>query len=79
MELVAKLHESLLKNVDQVNRNKKMTYVTRKGHITFHGFGGKKIWVKMHKPNEKKYLLANWEGPYLFVGYKDGHGHQEHD
>lgn len=56
-----------------------MTYVTRKGHITFHGFGGKKIWVKMHKPNEKKYLLANWEGPYLFVGYKDGHGHQEHD
>jgi hypothetical protein len=35
----------------------------------------------MHKPNEKKYLLASWEGPYLFVGYKDGHGHghREHD
>lgn len=79
MELVTKLHESLLENVDQVQQKQKGTYATRKGHIMFHSFGEEEVWMKMRKPNEKKYLLASWEGLYLFVGYKEGHGHQEQD
>ncbi len=35
--------------------------------------------VKMRKPRKKKTLLANWEGPYAFVKYKDEKGCREFD
>lgn len=35
--------------------------------------------VKMKKPSEKKSLIKNWEGPYLFVGYVDEHDNLESD
>jgi hypothetical protein len=35
MELVAKLHESLLKNVDHAQKKQKRTYAAKKGHIMF--------------------------------------------
>jgi hypothetical protein len=28
--------------------------------------------VKMKKPGKKKALIANWEGPYLFVAHING-------
>jgi hypothetical protein len=27
--------------------------------------------VKMKRPGKKKALIANWEGPYLFVAHTD--------
>jgi hypothetical protein len=35
--------------------------------------------VKMKKPRKEKALLANWEGPYAFVKYKDKKGCREFD
>ncbi len=35
--------------------------------------------VKMRKPRKKKSLLANQEGPYAFVKYKDEKGCREFD
>jgi hypothetical protein len=46
MELVAKLHESLLKNVDQVNRNKKWLMLLEKDTSHFMVLGGKKYGWK---------------------------------
>ncbi len=31
----------------------------------------------MRKPGKKRSLFSNWEGPYIFVDYKDGKGFQE--
>ncbi len=45
----------------------------------FHYFEDGKMSIKMRKPSKKTYLLASWEGLYLFVGYKDGKGCQEQD
>ncbi len=33
----------------------------------------------MKKPRKEKALLANWEGPYAFVKYKDKKGCREFD
>jgi hypothetical protein len=35
--------------------------------------------VKMKKPGKKRALLANWEGSYTFVKYKDEKGCKEFD
>lgn len=71
MELVVQLHESLLENVDQAQKKHKKTYASRKGHIMFQSFGDEKVLMKMKKPRKNKSLLASWEGPYMFAGYKD--------
>jgi hypothetical protein len=49
MELVAKLLESLLKNVDQTQKKQKRTYATKKGRIMFQSFRDREISVKMRK------------------------------
>ncbi len=35
--------------------------------------------MKMKKPGKNKSTVTSWEGPYQFVGYKDGKGCQEQD
>jgi hypothetical protein len=35
--------------------------------------------VKMRKLGKKRALLANWEGPYAFVKYKDEKGYRKFD
>jgi len=35
--------------------------------------------VKMRKPGKRRALLANWEGPYAFMKYKDEKGCREFD
>jgi len=47
--------------------------------MMFVGFDEKKVWVKMQKLDKKKSLLASWEGPCIFVGYKDGKRQHEYD
>lgn len=79
MKLVAQLHEYLLQNVDQTKKKQKRTYAAKKGQVMFHSFEDGKMSINMRKLSKKKYLLASWEGLYMFVGYKDGKGCQEHD
>jgi hypothetical protein len=74
MKLVAQFHEYLLQNVNQAQNKQKWTYAARKGRVMFHSFEDGKMSIKMRKLGKKKYLLASWEGLYLFVGYKDGKG-----
>jgi hypothetical protein len=67
-----------MKNVitmSKCKRNRKKTYVTRKGKQTFEGLVAGETMVKMKKPRKKKPLTLSWEGPYQFVGYADGNGH----
>lgn len=78
MKLITKLHESLLENVDQAHDKQKWMYAARKWHIMFHSFGEGEVYMKMCKPRKKNHLVS-WEGPYLFVGYKDKKRCQEHD
>jgi hypothetical protein len=43
------------------------------------GFEKEGVQIKMRKPSKKKNLVGSWEGPYVFVGYKDGKGTHEQD
>ncbi len=45
----------------------------------FVGFEEGKTMVKMKKLGEKRALLANWEGPYAFMKYKDEKGFRKFD
>ncbi len=47
MELVAQLHESLLKNVNQAHKKQMKTYATRNNCIMFFSFGEEQVWLKM--------------------------------
>jgi hypothetical protein len=35
--------------------------------------------VKMKMPRKRRALLANWQGPYAFMKYKDKKGCREFD
>jgi hypothetical protein len=45
----------------------------------FEGFEGVWVKVKMWKLGKKKNLAGSWEGPYVFVIYKDGKGFHDQD
>jgi hypothetical protein len=73
MELIVNVHKSLLENIEQVQKQQKKVYAARKGLQIFDGFEENNK-VKMRKLGKKKSLVRNWEGPYIFVDYKDGKG-----
>jgi len=78
MQLIASVHKSLIENVEHAQRKQKNVYVARKGLQTFEGFA-KNSKVKMHRLGKKILLFSNWEGPYIFIDYKDGKGSQKQD
>jgi hypothetical protein len=43
------------------------------------GFKEGVTYVKMKKPRKKKFLVFNWERPFLFLNYLDGNGFMEQD
>jgi hypothetical protein len=47
--LIARVHKTLLENVEQAQRKQRKVYATRKGLQTFEGFT-KNAKVKMRKP-----------------------------
>jgi hypothetical protein len=60
MELVAQLYQSLLDNVDQVQKKQCKTYVAWGGWLLFVGFKVGDTWVKMKSgKNEKKLVRRN--------------------
>ncbi len=78
MQLIVVLHRSLLENVKHAQKKQRKTHVICKGMQTFDGFESDNK-VKMHRLGKNKSLMCNWEGPYMFVGYKDRKGLQKKD
>ncbi len=58
---------------------KHRSYVAQKGKQEFVGFEEGKTIVKMRKPKKRRALLANREGSYAFMKYKDEKGCKEFD
>jgi len=74
MELITSIHENVLLNVEQAQKQQRKTYAARKGKHLFEGLVAGVTMVKMKKPGKRKALSASWEGPYQFVGHTDGKG-----
>ncbi len=74
MELIASIHENVLLNVEQAQKQQRKTYATRKGKHLFEGLVAGVTIVKIKKPGKRRALSTSWEGPYQFVGHIDGKG-----
>jgi hypothetical protein len=79
LKLIYDMHSSVLENVDQAQKRQCRSYVARKGKQEFLRLEEGKTMVKMRKLGKKRALLANWEGPYAFVKYKNEKGCREFD
>jgi hypothetical protein len=69
MELIASIHENVLLNVEQAQKQQRRTYASRRGKHLFEGLVAGVTMVKMKKPGKRRALSASWEGPYQFVGH----------
>ncbi len=74
MELIASIHENVLLNVEQAQKQQRKTYASQRGKHLFEGLVARVTMVKMKKPGKRRALSASWEGPYQFVGHVDGKG-----
>ncbi len=74
MQLVSYFHKYLLENVEQAHKKQQKIYASKKGLQMFEEFEGECTKVKMCKPCKKKNPACSYEGPYIFVTYKDGKG-----
>jgi len=77
MKLVTSIHENVLFNIEQAQKTQRVTYASRRGKHVFEGLVAGETMVKMKKPGKRRALIANWEGPYLFVGHTNGKGNLE--
>jgi hypothetical protein len=76
---ISKMHGKVSKNNFLAQVRQKQAYASWRGKKIFSRFKEGKTFVKMKKPCKKKSLASNWEEPYLFVRYLDGHGFLEQD
>jgi hypothetical protein len=74
VELIASIHNNVLLNVEQAQKQQKKVYAARKGKHLFEGLIASQTMVKMKKLGKIKALIASWEGPYQFIGHTDGKG-----
>ncbi len=72
MELIGSIHNSILCNVEQAQKQQKKVYAARRGKHLFEGLIVGQTMVKMKKPGKRRALSASWEGPYQFIGHTDG-------
>jgi len=79
LNFIYDMHSFVLENVDQTQKKQCKSYATWKGKQEFVRMEEGKTMVKMGKPGKKRALLANWEGPYAFVKYKNEKGCREFD
>jgi hypothetical protein len=79
LKLISNMHSFVLENLDQAQKKQRRSYVARKGKHDFVGFEEGKTVVKMRKPGKRRTLLANWEGQYASVKYKDKKGCRKFD
>jgi hypothetical protein len=71
VELIGSIHNHVLCNVEQVQKQQKKVYDVRRGK---EGLIAGQTMVKMKKPGKRRALSASWEGPYQFIGHTDGKG-----
>jgi hypothetical protein len=57
LKLIFDIHSSVLENVDQAQKRKRISYVAWKGKQEFLGLEEGRTMVKMIKPREKKHYL----------------------
>jgi hypothetical protein len=74
VELIGSIHNRVLCNVEQAQKQQKKFYATRRGKHLFEGLIAGQTMVKMKKPGKRRALSASWEGPYQFIGHTDGKG-----
>jgi hypothetical protein len=74
VELIASIHDNILLNVEQAQKQQKKSYAARRGKHLFEGLIAGQTMVKMKKPGKRRALTASWEGPYQFIGHADGKG-----
>jgi hypothetical protein len=74
VELIGSIHNNVLCNVEQVQKQQKKVYAARRGKHLFEGLVAGQTMVKMKKPGKRRALSASWEGPYQFIGHTDGKG-----
>jgi len=74
VELIASIHDNVLLNVEQAQKQQKKIYAARRGKHLFEGLTSGQTMVKMKKPGKRRALTTSWEGPYQFIGHTDGKG-----
>jgi hypothetical protein len=74
VELIANIHDNILLNVEQAQKQQKKIYAARRGKHLFEGLIAGQTMVKMKKPGKRRTLTTSWEGPYQFIGHTDGKG-----
>jgi hypothetical protein len=74
VELIASIHDNVLLNVEQTQKQQKKVYAARRGKHLFEGLIARQTMVKMKKPGKRRALTFSWEGPYQFIGHPDGKG-----
>jgi hypothetical protein len=74
VELIASIHNNVLLNVEQAQKQQKKAYAAKRGKHLFEGLIAGQTIVKMKKPGKRKALTGSWEGPYRFIGHADGKG-----
>jgi hypothetical protein len=74
VELIGSIHNDVVNNVGQVQKQQKKIYAARRSKHLFEGLVAGQTMVKMKKPGKRRALSASWEGPYQFIGHTDGKG-----
>jgi hypothetical protein len=74
VELIANIHDNVLFNVEQAQKQQKKSYVAKRGKHLSEGLIASQTMVKMKEPGKRKALTTSWEGPYRFIGHTDGKG-----
>ncbi len=74
VELIGSIHNNVMCNVEQAQKQQKKVYAARRGKHLFEGLVASQTMVKMKKPGKRRALSASWEGPYQFIGHTYGKG-----
>jgi hypothetical protein len=74
MEFIVSIHDNVLLNVEQAQKQQKKIYAARRGNHLFEGLIASQTMVKMKKLGKRRTLTASWERPYQFIEHTDGKG-----
>jgi len=59
VELIANIHNNILLNVGQAQKQQKKVYVARRGKHLFEGLIAGQTMVKMKKPGKRRALITS--------------------
>ncbi len=64
VEFIGSIHNNILYNVGQAQKQQKKVYAARRGKHLFEGLVAGQMMVKMKKLGKRRALSASWEGSY---------------